>query len=88
MPRDIPLVPAARTPLRRPPAAARRRGLPFVAVAVVAVAVGVLLGVLVAWATGAGTGPARYGTGAGDAVPAWVRHEPAGLTPSHPAPAV
>jgi hypothetical protein len=54
-------------------------------VAVAAVAVGVLLGVLVAWATGAGTSPARSGPGAGDVVPAWVRHEPAGRSEPDPA---
>lgn len=78
VPRDIPLVSVARTPPRRPPPAARRRGLPFVAAAVGALAAGVLLGVLIAWATGAGTSPFRPSAETGGAVPAWVRHAPTG----------
>lgn len=76
VPRDIPLVSAARTP--PPPAAAPRRGLPFVAAAVGALAVGVLLGVLVAWATGAGTGPAHSGAETVEVVSGGVGHEPPG----------
>jgi hypothetical protein len=78
VPRDVPLVSAPRTPPRPPPAAAPRRTLPFVVAAVGALAVGVLLGALVAWATGVGTGPARPSAEVGGAASAWVRHEPAG----------
>ncbi|GLZ48257.1 hypothetical protein Acsp06_44420 [Actinomycetospora sp. NBRC 106375] len=80
VPRDIPLVTRAESPLQEPPAVGSRRRVPlFVVGAVAAVALGLLLGAVVArapWATGTeGTAPPPV---APAVAPAGVRYEVTG----------